>query len=100
MSPVPVNDECMQYYAKLLALKPAVDSGNVEDQAELVDRYKVIIPEAIKSFPVSQTVKLTPLAVTMQLYVDVNVNIYLFIHRSFENKVLLNLKIKKFLPKN
>ena len=54
VSPVPVNDECMQYYAKLLALKPAVDSGNVEDQAELTDRYKIVIPEAIKSFPVSQ----------------------------------------------
>ncbi|XP_067936588.1 IQ domain-containing protein H-like [Watersipora subatra] len=51
VSPVPVNDECMQYYTKLLALKPAVDSGNVEDQSELVDRYKIVIPEAIKSFP-------------------------------------------------
>ena len=55
VSPVPVNDECMQYYAKLLALKPAVDSGNVEDQSELIDRYKIVIPEAIKSFPVSNS---------------------------------------------
>lgn len=55
VSPVPVNDEGMQYYSKLLALRPAVESGNVEDQAELNDRYKIVIPEAIKSFPVSTT---------------------------------------------
>lgn len=53
VSPVPINDECMQYYAKLLALKPAVDSGNVDNQNDLSDRYKIVIPEAIKSFPVS-----------------------------------------------
>lgn len=53
VSPVPVNDECMQYYAKLMALKPAVDSGNVEDQADVDDRYKIVVPEAIKSFPVN-----------------------------------------------
>lgn len=53
VSPVPINDECMQYYAKLLALKPAVDTGNVDNQDDLSDRYKIVIPEAIKSFPVS-----------------------------------------------
>lgn len=55
VSPVPVNDECMQYYSKLLALKPAVDSGDVENQGDLTDRFKIVIPEAIKSFPVSTT---------------------------------------------
>lgn len=54
VSPVVVNDECMQYYAKLLALKPAVDSGNVDNQSDLSDRYKIVVPEAIKSFPVSR----------------------------------------------
>lgn len=53
VSPVPVNDECMQYYSKLLALRPAVDSGDVENQGDLTDRFKIVIPEAIKSFPVS-----------------------------------------------
>lgn len=52
VSPVPINDECMQYYSKLLALKPAVDSGHVENQTDLSDRFKIVIPEAIKSFPV------------------------------------------------
>lgn len=53
VSPVPVNDECMQYYSKLLSLKQAVDSGNVEDQTEQSEKYKIVVPEAIKSFPVS-----------------------------------------------
>ncbi len=53
VSPVPINDEMQQYYAKLLGLKPAIDSGNVEDQADLSERYKIIVPESIKSFPVS-----------------------------------------------
>lgn len=52
VSPVPVNDECMQYYSKLLSLKQAVDSGNVEDQTEQSEKYKIVVPEAIKSFPV------------------------------------------------
>ena len=53
ISPVPVNDEMLQYYAKLLGLKAAIDSGNVEDQADVSDRYRIITPEAINSFPVS-----------------------------------------------
>ena len=53
ISPVPVNDEMLQYYSKLLGLKTAIDSGNVEDQADLSDRYRILIPEAINSFPVS-----------------------------------------------
>ena len=55
ISPVPVNDEMLQYYSKLLGLKTAIDSGNVEDQADLSDRYRILTPEAINSFPVSYT---------------------------------------------
>ncbi|XP_052277313.1 IQ domain-containing protein H-like isoform X2 [Dreissena polymorpha] len=51
VSPVPLSEETLQYYSKLLGLKSAIDSGNVEDQGEFSDRYKIIVPEAIKSFP-------------------------------------------------
>ena len=53
ISPVPINEEQQQYYSKLLGLKTAIDSGNVEDQGSLQDRYKIIVPESINSFPVS-----------------------------------------------
>lgn len=53
MSPVPVNEEMEQYYAKLLGLKPAIDSGSVDDQGDLTSKYKIIVPDAVKSFPVS-----------------------------------------------
>ena len=53
ISPVPLSDETLQYYSKLLGLKAAIDSGNVEDQGTMGERYKIIVPEAIKSFPVS-----------------------------------------------
>ena len=53
VSPVPLSEETLQYYSKLLGLKSAIDSGNVEDQGEFNERYKIIVPEAIKSFPVS-----------------------------------------------
>ena len=48
-----MNDEILQYYSKLLGLKTAVDSGNGNDQKPINSRYKIIVPEAIKSFPVS-----------------------------------------------
>ncbi|XP_076101914.1 IQ domain-containing protein H-like isoform X2 [Mytilus galloprovincialis] len=50
VSPVPIHDETEQYYSKLLGLKHAVDSGEVEDQANMGERYHVIMPEAINSF--------------------------------------------------
>lgn len=53
ISPVPLSDETLQYYSKLLGLKLAIDSGNVDDQDDMSERYKIIVPEAIKSFPVS-----------------------------------------------
>jgi hypothetical protein len=63
ISPVPLSEETLQYYSKLLGLKSAIDSGNVEDQGEFSERYKIIVPEAIKSFPVSTR------------YIDTNENI-------------------------
>ncbi|XP_070208772.1 IQ domain-containing protein H-like isoform X2 [Littorina saxatilis] len=51
VSPVPLSDETLQYYTKLLGLSSAVASGEVEDQCDMSDRYKVLVPEAIKSFP-------------------------------------------------
>ncbi|XP_002730454.1 IQ domain-containing protein H-like [Saccoglossus kowalevskii] len=49
--PVEVNDETLQYYSKLLGLRSAVSSGNVEDQSDVTDRYKIIVPEASNRFP-------------------------------------------------
>lgn len=50
VSPVPIHDETEQYYSKLLGLKNAVDSGEVEDQSSMAERYHIITPEAINSF--------------------------------------------------
>lgn len=52
VSSVPMSNELMQYYSRLVGLKPAVDSGNSDDQSDLSDRYTVIVPDAIHSFPV------------------------------------------------
>ncbi|XP_052701435.1 IQ domain-containing protein H-like isoform X2 [Crassostrea angulata] len=51
VSPVPLSEETLQYYSKLLGLKSAVESGVVEDQCDMGEKYKIIVPEAIKSFP-------------------------------------------------
>ena len=53
ISAVPLSDETLQYYSKLLGLSTAVAKGNPEDQCDMTERYKIIVPEAIKSFPVS-----------------------------------------------
>jgi len=53
VSPIDIGDELTQYYGRLIGLKPAIDSGNSDDQLDLSDRYKMIVPEAMKSFPVS-----------------------------------------------
>lgn len=53
ISSVPLSDETLQYYSKLLGLCTAVANSNPEDQRDMTDRYKIIVPEAIKSFPVS-----------------------------------------------
>ena len=53
ISPVPINEEMAQYYSKLLGLKTAIETGNVDEQTDLSARFKIITPEAINSFPVS-----------------------------------------------
>ncbi|CAL1540597.1 unnamed protein product [Lymnaea stagnalis] len=54
ISAVPLSDETMQYYSKLLGLSSAVASSNPEDQCDMTERYKIFVPEAIKSFPTHQ----------------------------------------------
>ncbi|KAK7010096.1 IQ domain-containing protein H [Biomphalaria glabrata] len=51
ISAVPLSDETMQYYSKLLGLSSAVSSSNSEDQCDMSDHYKILVPEALKSFP-------------------------------------------------
>ena len=58
ISAVPLSDETLQYYSKLLGLSSAVAKGNPEDQCDMNERYKIIVPEAIKSFPVSLSNKI------------------------------------------
>ncbi|XP_076465387.1 IQ domain-containing protein H-like [Babylonia areolata] len=50
VSPVPLSEETLQYYNRLLGLAGAVESGRVEDQCDLSHRYKVLVPEAVTAF--------------------------------------------------
>ncbi|NXY59596.1 IQCH protein, partial [Callaeas wilsoni] len=49
--PLALSEELLQYYHKLLGLQAAVRSGNPEDMADLQDRFRILTPEAINSFP-------------------------------------------------
>ena len=52
VSAISVTEETLQYYFKLLGLRTAIQTGNANDQKDISHRYKVVIPEALKSFPV------------------------------------------------
>lgn len=54
VSSIPITEETLQYYSKLFGLKSAVLSGNADDQSDVTSRYKVVIPEALNSFPVNK----------------------------------------------
>ncbi|NXM64387.1 IQCH protein, partial [Illadopsis cleaveri] len=49
--PLALSEELVQYYHKLLGLQAAVRSGNPQDMADLQDRFRILTPEAINSFP-------------------------------------------------
>ncbi|NWH81602.1 IQCH protein, partial [Piaya cayana] len=49
--PLRLSEELLQYYNKLLGLQAAVRSGNPEDMGDLQDRFRILTPEAINSFP-------------------------------------------------
>ncbi|XP_062819158.1 IQ domain-containing protein H isoform X2 [Anolis carolinensis] len=49
--PFEMSEEMQDYYKRLLGLQTAVKSGNPEDIADLRDRFKILTPEAIHSFP-------------------------------------------------
>ncbi|NXX95003.1 IQCH protein, partial [Centropus bengalensis] len=49
--PLHLSEELLRYYNKLLGLRAAVRSGNPEDMGDLQDRFRILTPEAINSFP-------------------------------------------------
>ncbi|XP_053319756.1 IQ domain-containing protein H [Spea bombifrons] len=51
VSPVDLDEETRQYYRKVLGLRAAVLSGSPQDACEIRDRFTILIPEAIGSFP-------------------------------------------------
>lgn len=55
VSPITVTDEAKQYYQKLLSLKKAIDSGNMNDITDMNTRITFIVPEVISQFGVSTT---------------------------------------------
>lgn len=62
ISPVELNDEVYQYYSKLLGMKArrldksdsnSKETGD-EEEDDIENRYKIIVPDAVDRFPVSQ----------------------------------------------
>ncbi|XP_030353239.1 IQ domain-containing protein H isoform X2 [Strigops habroptila] len=49
--PLHLSEDLLQYYNKLLGLQAAVRSGNPEAMGDLQDRFRILTPEAINSFP-------------------------------------------------
>ena len=56
---MPITEETLQYYSKLLGLRSSIINGNSNDQVDITTRYKIVIPEALNSFPVYTFLKLT-----------------------------------------
>lgn len=61
ISPVELNDEVYQYYSKLLGMKArrldksesdSKETGD-EEEDDIENRYKIIVPDAVDRFPVS-----------------------------------------------
>jgi hypothetical protein len=53
ISSVPITEETLQYYSKLLGLRASIVTGNTTEQIDITTRYKIVIPEALSSFPVT-----------------------------------------------
>lgn len=58
VSPVELNDEVYQYYSKLLAMKArrldksnSESKGNGDEDEDIENRYKIIVPDAVDRFP-------------------------------------------------
>lgn len=52
VSPLQLNEETLQYYLKLFSLRTAKDNANISEQINYGNRYKIVVPEALNSFPV------------------------------------------------
>lgn len=53
VSSIPITEETLQYYLKLFGLRSAVETGDASNQSDYSNRYKIVIPEALNSFPVN-----------------------------------------------
>ncbi len=52
VSSIALTEESLQYYSKLFGLRKAIETGNQSDISDCSHKYKIVIPEAINSFPV------------------------------------------------